>query len=84
MRSRKEIIELSMELIDAERNNMLMMDGMYKMGTSLEWKMKSKPDWIREEISTDPFDALTDVADLYGTKSPKLAMTPYGGGEENA
>ena len=83
MRSRKEIIELSMELIDAERSNMLMMDGMYKMGTSLEWKMKSKPDWIREEISTDPFDALTDVADLYGTKSPKLAMTPYGSAEEN-
>jgi hypothetical protein len=83
MRTAKEIVELSNDIIESERANMLMMDGMYKMGTSLEWRMKDKPSWMREEISTDPFDALTDVADLFGAKSPKLAMTPYGGGEKN-
>lgn len=83
MRTREEIIELSLDLMESERANMTMMDGMFKMGTSLEWKMQDKPSWIREEVSTDPYDALTDVTDLYGINMPKLTMTPYGSGEKD-
>jgi len=84
MKSLEKVQAISDALVQKEidNGNLTAMQGIHNI-VEMNWKMRNKPWWVKEQISSDGYDSVKDAVDLLGTKNPHLSMTPYAEGEDN-